>query len=134
EGTQAVRSDASFSGPVQAFFTDRLLRQRRASPHTVAGYRDTFRLLLHFAAGRLGKVPTRVTLGEPDTAFIGHFPDHLEKERSNSARSRNTRLAAIHAFFHYVSFQEPAYAEQCRRILAIPSKRYQRKLIEHLGK
>jgi integrase/recombinase XerD len=129
-----VTAKASFSALVQGFFTDRLLRQRRASPHTVAGYRDTFRLLLQFAAGRLGKMPSRLTLEELDAAFIGDFLDHLEKERRNSARSRNTRLAAIHAFFHYVSFQEPAYAEQCRRVLAIPSKRYERRLIEHLSK
>lgn len=129
-----MNTKANFSALVQGFFTDRLLRQRRASPHTVAGYRDTFRLLLHFAAGRLGKVPSRLTLEELDAAFIGDFLDHLEKERRNSARSRNTRLAAIHAFFHYVSFQEPAYGEQCRRILAIPSKRYERRLIEYLSK
>ena len=129
-----MNTKANFSALVQGFFTDRLLRQRRASPYTVAGYRDTFRLLLQFAAGGLGKVPSRLTLEELDAAFIGDFLDHLEKERGNSARSRNTRLAAIHAFFHYVSFQEPAYAEQCRRILAIPSKRYERRLIEHLSK
>jgi site-specific recombinase XerD len=129
-----VNTKANFPALVQGFFTDRLLRQRRASPHTVAGYRDSFRLLLQFAARRLGKVPSRLTLEELDAAFIGDFLDHLEKERGNSARSRNTRLAAIHAFFHYVSFQEPAHAEQCRRILAIPSKRYERRLIEYLGK
>jgi integrase/recombinase XerD len=120
------------SGLVQAFFTDRLLRQRRASPHTVAGYRDTFRLLLRFAARQLGKVPSKLSLEELDAPFVGDFLDHLEKERSNTARSRNTRLAAIHSFFHYVTFQEPAHADQCRRVLAIPSKRYERRLIEHL--
>jgi site-specific recombinase XerD len=129
-----MNTKANFSALVQGFFTDRLQRQRRASPHTVAGYRDTFRLLLQFAAGRLGKAPSRLTLEDLDAAFIGDFLDHLEKERRNSARSRNTRLAAIHAFFHYVSFQEPAHAEQCRRILAIPSKRYERRLIEYLSK
>lgn len=129
-----MNAKANFSALLQGFFSDRLLRQRRASPHTVAGYRDTFRLLLRFAAGRLGKAPSRLTLEELDAAFIGDFLDHLEKERHNSARSRNTRLAAVHAFFHYVSFQEPAYAEQCRRILAIPSKRYERRLIAHLSK
>ena len=67
-----------------------------------------------------------------DAPFVGDFLDHLEKDRGNGARSRNTRLAAIHSFFHYLSFQEPAYADQCRRILAIPSKRYERRLIEYL--
>jgi integrase/recombinase XerD len=122
----------SLSGLVQAFFTDRLLRQRRASPHTVAGYRDTFRLLLRFAARRLGKAPSKLSLEEVDAPFVGDFLDHLETERGVAARSRNTRLAAIHSFFHYVSFQEPARADQCRRVLAIPSKRYERRLIEHL--
>jgi integrase/recombinase XerD len=124
--------DINFSGLVQAFFTDRLLRQRRASPHTVAGYRDTFRLLLRFANQRLGKAPSKLSLTDLDAPFIGDFLDHLEKARGNDARSRNTRLAAIHSFFHHVSFQEPACADQCRRILAIPSKRYVRRLIEYL--
>jgi integrase/recombinase XerD len=124
--------DTDFSGLVQAFFTDRLLRQRRASPHTVAGYRDTFRLLLRFARQRLGKAPSKLSLKDLDASFVGDFLDHLEEERRNGARSRNTRLAAIHSFFHYLSFQEPAHADQCRRILAIPSKRYERRLIESL--
>jgi site-specific recombinase XerD len=123
----------NFSGLIQAFFTDRLLRQRRASPHTIAGYRDTFRLLLRFAAQRLAKTPSKLSLEEMDAPFIGDFLDHLEKERGLVARSRNTRLAAIHSFFQYVSFQEPACADQCRRVLAIPSKRYERRLIEHLN-
>jgi len=127
-----MSSDTNFPGLVQAFFTDRLLRQRRASPNTVAGYRDTFRLLLRFAKQRLGKAPSKLSLKDLDAPFVGDFLDHLEKERGNGARSRNTRLAAIHSFFHYLSFQEPAYADQCRRILAIPSKRYERRLIEYL--
>ena len=127
-----MKTAANFSGLVQAFFTDRLLRQRRASPHTVAGYRDTFRLLLRFAKERLGKAPTKLSLEDLDVAFVGDFLDHLEKGRGNGARSRNTRLAAIHSFFQYVSFQEPAHADQCRRVLAIPSKRYERRQIEYL--
>jgi site-specific recombinase XerD len=127
-----MRTVANFSGLVQAFFTDRLLRQRRASPNTVAGYRDTFRLLLRFAKERLGKAPAKLSLEDLDVAFVGDFLDHLEKGRGNGARSRNTRLAAIHSFFQYVSFQEPAHAAQCRRVLAIPSKRYQRRQIEYL--
>lgn len=123
---------STFPGLVQAFFTDRLLRQRNASPHTIAGYRDTFRLLLHFAAGQLKKVPAKLALEQLDAPLIGAFLDHVEKKRGNSARSRNTRLAAIHSFFRYVSFHEPAHADLCRRILAIPGKRYERKQIEYL--
>src|ERR1700733_12669262 len=73
-----MKASTNFSGLVQAFFTDRLLRQRKASPHTVAGYRDTFRLLLRFAAGRLGKAPSRLSLEELDAPFVGEFLDHLE--------------------------------------------------------
>jgi integrase/recombinase XerD len=73
-----MSSDANFSGLVQAFFTDRLLRQRRASPHTVAGYRDTFRLLLRFAKQRLGKAPSKLSLTDLDAPFVGDFLDHLE--------------------------------------------------------
>jgi integrase/recombinase XerD len=127
-----MSSDTNLSGLVQAFFTDRLVRQRRASPHTVAGYRDTFRLLLRFAKQRLGKAPSKLSLSDLGASFVGDFLDHLEKARGNGARSRNTRLAAIHSFFDYLSFQEPAYSDQCRRILAIPSKRYERRLIEFL--
>jgi len=122
----------NFPSLVQAFFTDRLLRQRKASDHTIAGYRDSFRLLLHFAARRLGKEPSNLSLDDLDTPFIGEFLDHLEQERHNSARTRNARLAAIHSFFRYVSFREPTSVDLCRRILAIPSKRYERKPIEYL--
>ena len=117
---------------VEAFFTERLLRQRKASPETVAGYRDAFRLLLRFAARRLKKEPSKLALKELDARFIGEFLDHLEAERSNSIRTRNARLAAIHSFFRYVSFEEPSCADQCRRILAIPSKRYERRPIAYL--
>lgn len=117
---------------VQAFFTERLLRQRKASPETVAGYRDAFRLFVRFAARRLKKEPSTLALKELDARFIGEFLDHLEGERANSVRTRNARLAAIHSFFRYVSFEEPSSADLCRRILAIPSKRYERRPIAYL--
>lgn len=127
-----MTTQAHFPELVQAFFTERLLRQRRASPETIAGYRDSFRLLLRFAAKRLKKEPSKLALEELDCDFIGEFLDHLESERLNCARTRNARLAAIHSFFRYVSFQEPGCTELCRRILAIPSKRYERRPIEYL--
>jgi len=123
---------SDFPKLVEAFFTERLLRQRKASPETIAGYRDAFRLLLRFAARRLKKEPSKLALKELDARFIGDFLDHLEAERSNSIRTRNARLAAIHSFFRYVSFEEPSCADQCRRILAIPSKRYERRPIAYL--
>lgn len=123
-----------FPGLLQAFFTDRLLRQRQVSAHTVASYRDTFRLLLRFAGQRLGKSPSELSLDELDAPFIGEFLDHVEKERGTSARTRNVRLAAVHSFFRYVSLCEPACADRCHRILAIPSKRHQRKPIAFLSR
>ena len=125
---------ANLPALVQSFFTDRLLRQRHASPHTIAGYRDSFRLLLNFAAQRLGKAPSDLLIDDLDAPFIGEFLQHLETDRGNSARTRNTRLAAIHSFFRYVALTEPAHALHCQRVLAMPSKRFERKLIEFLNR
>lgn len=122
-----------FPGLLQAFFTDRLIAQRRASPHTVTAYRNTFRLLFAFAAERLGRAPSHLKLTDLEPAFLGEFLDHLERERGNSARSRNARLAALHAFFRYVAFTDPAHALLCQRALAIPSKRFERGIVEFLG-
>ena len=111
---------------VQAFFMDRLMQQRQASPHTVASYRDTFRLLLQYAQQRLGKAPSNLTVPELDAPLLGAFLDHLERERNNSARSRNVRLAAIHSFFRYVALHAPEHSAVAQRVLATPSKRYLR--------
>jgi integrase/recombinase XerD len=124
----------SFPSLLQSFFTDRLLRQRAASSHTVAGYRDSFRLLLQFAQKRLGKSPSQLRIEDLDAPFIGLFLDHLESTRKNSARTRNVRLGAIHSFFRYVALEEPAHALHCQRILAVPSKRHVRKPIEFLNR
>lgn len=124
----------SFQALLQSFFLDRLLRQRQASPHTIAGYRDTFRLLLRFAAQRLAIAPSDLQMEDLETPFIGEFLDHLEKERGNSARTRNARLSAIHSFFRYVALMEPAYALLCQQVLAMPSKRHERKPIAFLDR
>lgn len=121
-----------FPALLQRFFTDRLLQQRHASPHTIAGYRDTFRLLLRFAAERLGRAPSALTVDDLTPAFIGEFLDHLERARGNSSRTRNARLAAIHSFAHYVAFNEPAHALLCQRLLAMPSRRYERRIVAFL--
>jgi len=123
---------ASFPSLLQRFFTDRLLSQLSASPHTVASYRDTFRLLLRFAAKKLGRTPSDLHIDDLDEDFLGSFLNHLEDERKNSIRTRNTRLAALHAFFRYVALSEPAYALNCQRVLAIPTKRYLRTPVEFL--
>jgi len=123
---------ATLPALLQPFFTERLLAQRRASAHTVASYRDCFRLLLSFATTRLEKQPSALAIEDLDAALIGKFLDHLECERGNSARSRNVRLAALHSFFRYVAMNEPAYALHCQRVLAIPSKRHERKPVGFL--
>ena len=111
---------------VQAFFMDRLMQQRQASSHTIASYRDTFRLLLQYAQQRLGKAPSTLTVPELDAPLLSSFLNHLERERKNSARSRNVRLAAIHSFFRYVALHAPEYSAVAQRVLAMPSKRYLR--------
>jgi site-specific recombinase XerD len=127
-----MKTPASLACLLEAFFTDRLMRQREASAHTVSSYRDTFRLLLEFAQQRLGKLPSKLDLEHLDAPFIGAFLDHLENERGNTARSRNARLAAIHSFFQYVALREPSHSAVIQRVLAIPSKRHDRTQIEFL--
>lgn len=117
---------------LQAFFTDRLTRQRNASPHTIAGYRDTWRMLLTFAATRTGTAPSMLDLTDIDAPLIGAFLDHLENERGNSIRTRNTRLAAIHSLFRYAALAHPEHAQSISRVLAIPPKRFDRALICYL--
>ncbi len=123
----------TFPALLEAFFTDRLIRQRQASPHTLASYRDTFCLLLAYAQQKLRKAPTKVTLPDLDTTFLGTFLDHLECHRGNSARSRNVRLAAIHSFFRYIALHAPEHSALAQRVLAMPSKRYVRRPIAFLN-
>lgn len=122
----------SFPALLQSFFTQRLFEQRSSSGHTIAGYRDAFRLLLRFAAEQLDKTPSNLLLEDLAASFIGQFLEHLERDRGNTARTRNARLAAIHSFFRYVALEEPAHALLCQRVLAIPNKRHERRLIEFL--
>src|SRR3954471_13337043 len=117
---------------LQAFFTDRLTRQRNASPHTIAGYRDTWRMLLSFATAHAGIVPSLLDLDEIDAPLIAAFLDHLENDRGNSIRTRNTRLAAIHSLFRYAALVHPEHAQSISRVLAIPPKRFDRALITYL--
>ena len=114
---------------LEAFFTDRLLTQRRASPHTVAAYRDTFTLLLGYALERTGKYPAQLELGDLDAALIAAFLQHLETDRGNSVSTRNARLAAIHSLFRYAALRAPEHAALIARVLAVPSKRQHRPLV-----
>jgi integrase/recombinase XerD len=117
---------------LQAFFTDRLIAQRRASAHTIAGYRGTFRLLLGFAATKTGKRPSSLDIADLDAPLIAAFLDHLEHDRLNTVRTRNWRLAAIHSLFSYAALHHPEHAAIIQRVLAIPAKRHQRRLLTWL--
>ena len=123
---------ANLAGHLQRFFTDRLLGQLGASPHTVASYRDTFRLLLKFGSKERRRQVSDLRVEDLDAKLVGSFLKHLEHDRRNSARSRNNRLSAIHAFFGYVCLNEPALASHCQRVLAMPFKRFERGPVEFL--
>ena len=129
-----MNTDTNFPRLLAAFFTERLMQQRRVSSHTIASYRDTFRLLLHYAQSQLNKAPSQLAMEDLDTPFIGAFLEHLEKQRGNSARTRNVRLAALHSFFRYVALHEPQYAALAQRVLAMPSKRYTRRPVAFLNR
>jgi site-specific recombinase XerD len=125
-------ANASLAPLLERFFTQRLMQQRQASPHTISSYRDTFRMLLKFAQEQLHTPPARLGLQAIDAPLIVEFLDHLEKHRSLSVRSRNLRLTAIHSFFRYAAFEAPANAAQIQRVLAIPSKRFTRTQVHFL--
>lgn len=117
---------------LQGFFTDRLIRQRQVSPHTIAAYRDTIKLLLGFAAHTLGKQPADLALTDLAAPMIGAFLTHLETDRHNSVSTRNARLAAIRALFRYAALQAPEHAALIQRVLAIPPKRRDRAIVGYL--
>ena len=117
---------------LQGFFTDRLARQRQASPNTVAAYRDTCRLLLTFAQEQTGKAPSRLTLADLDAALVGAFLQHLEDKRGNSSATRNARLAAIRSLFRYASPRAPEHAAVISQVLAIAPRRRDRAIVSYL--
>jgi integrase/recombinase XerD len=117
---------------LQRFFTERLGTQLKASPNTIASYRDTFRLLLKYAAGHLRRAPTDLQVPDIDADLVGTFLADIEKTRGNAARSRNTRLSAIRSFFKYVAVNEPQLLHHCQRVLAMPAKRHEKRTIDYL--
>jgi site-specific recombinase XerD len=125
-------SAAALPALIQRFFTDRLCIQMEASRHTVAGYRDTFRMLLRYASARHGKPPIKLTVEDINADLVADFLVHTETSRGNSARSRNTRLAAIRSFFRYVAMSDPTWLLHCQRILAMPNKRYVKRAVTFL--
>jgi site-specific recombinase XerD len=129
-----MKPSAMLAVLLENFFTQRLMKQRQASPHTISSYRDTFRLLLLFAEQRLHKSPTLLAFQEMDAPLIAAFLDDLEKSRSITARSRNLRLTAIRSFFQYAAYEEPSHAAQIQRVLAIPGKRHTRALVHFLDR
>jgi integrase/recombinase XerD len=129
-----TRQPTELARLLQGFFHERLVRQRNASARTIASYRDAFRLLLQFAAKRLHRAPASLALEDIDTRLVLAFLDHLEKERENSVRSRNARLAAIRSFMHYASFEAPQALPSIRGVLAIPVKRFDRPVVGHLSR
>ena len=131
-GRPAVITPASFAPLLERFFTQRLMQQRQASPHTISSYRDTFRQFLKFVQRRLHKPPSRLNFEEIDAPLIAAFLDDLEKRQGVSIRSRNLRLTAIHSFFRYAAFEAPTHSAQIQRVLAIPSKRFTRTLVPFL--
>src|SRR6202521_2833364 len=131
-GGSAMITPISLAPLLQRFFTQRLMQQRQASPHTISSYRDCFRQFLKFIEQRLRKPPSRLTFEEVDAPLIVAFLDELEKRQGLSVRSRNLRLTAIHSFFRYAAFEAPAHSAQIQRVLAIPSKRFTRTLVKFL--
>jgi len=119
---------------IERFFGQRLIQQRNASPHTIASYRDTFRLLFAFAQAKLGKPPSRLDLADLDAPFICAFLDDLEAGRSVGIKTRNLRLTAIRAFFRFVALEEPAYSGQIQRVLAIPGKLHDKREVHFLAR
>jgi integrase/recombinase XerD len=117
---------------LQAFFTERLMAQRRASSHTITGYRDTLRLLVGFACAKTGKTPSALDIADLDAPLVAAFLDHLEADRHNTVRTRNWRLAAIHSLFGYAALHHPERAAVIQRVLAIPAKRHERTLLTWL--
>lgn len=127
-----MKASANLAFLLEGFFTKRLIDQRRASPHTIASYRDTFRLLLGFAEKRLGRAPSKLALDNLNAPFVALFLDELESQRANSARSHNIRLAAIRSFFRYAALEAPEHSALIQRVLSIPRKRHTRPLIDFL--
>lgn len=126
-------STATLPVLLQSFFTERLLTQRQVSAHTIASYRDTFRLLLRFAQLERHKRPSELDLSDLDAGLIGSFLTSLEQQRRCSARTRNARLTAIRSFFSYASYQEPGLSAHIQRVLAIPYKRQVRPMVAFLS-
>ena len=117
---------------LQGFFTDKLIAQRQASPHTIDAYRDTCRLLLEYASGQVRKQPCQLDIADLDAPLITAFLEHLETGRANTVTTRNARLAAIRSLYRYAALHAPEHAAVISRVLAIPPKRSDRAIVCYL--
>jgi len=124
----------SFPILVQDFFHRRLLDERAASAQTITSYRDTFELLLRFAERRTGRPPSALALADLDAPLVLAFLNHLEEVRGNSPRTRNLRLTAVRSFMRYASLRDPASLPVAQRVLAIPTKRFDRPVLGFLSR
>ncbi|PRD40745.1 integrase [Phyllobacterium phragmitis] len=122
----------TFPTLLQRFFTQRLMQEKRVSANTISSYRDTFRLLLRFAQKRLHMSPDKLAFEKLDAPFISAFLAELEKKRGVTVRTRNLRLTAIRSFFRFAAYEMPTHSAQIQRVLAMPAKRFDRKLIDFL--
>ena len=130
-----MNSATTAIGPLlQAFFVEHLLQHKHVSPQTIASYRDTFRLLLQYAHRQLKVEPAALKITTLDVPVILSFLDSLEQDRHNCIRSRNIRLAAIRSFFRWLTLVNPELVGMATRILAIPVKRADRRLIHSLAR
>jgi integrase/recombinase XerD len=129
-----MKPNCNVAALIEHYFTDRLMRQRNVSANTIASYRDTFRLLFLFAQGRLRRSPSALVLDDLDASFISKFLEDLEKKRGASIRTRNLRLTAIRSFFRFVSFEEPTRSALIQQVLAIPSKRHDKRQVHFLSR
>src|SRR5271165_552249 len=132
ERSRLMKPVPDFSQLCQSFFSKRLIAQRKASPHTILAYAQTFRLLVAYAQKRLGTPPSQLSLAQLEAPFLAGFLDELESKRSNCARSRNARLASLRAFYRYAALEAPQHSGLIQRVLAIPYKRVTRRLVAYL--
>jgi site-specific recombinase XerD len=131
-GGPVMNNPISLATLLERFFTQRLMQQRQASPHTISSYRDTFCQFLKFTEQRLHKAPSQLNFQEIDAPLIVTFLDYLEKHQGITTRSRNLRLTAVRSFFRFAAFEAPAHSLQIQRVLAIPNKRFTRTLVPFL--
>lgn len=127
-----MKTSGNVAPLIERYFTERLMRQRNVSPNTIASYRDTFRLLFKFAQARLRKPPSALVLDDLDAPCVSAFLADLEAQRGVSVRTRNLRLTAIRSFFRFISYEEPAHGALIQRVLAIPSKRHDKRQVYFL--